>query len=138
MPNAINAIPHERLKYLAEDEDEGIDDNDAIGLKFIEKYADGIWGDSVENTGAIKGRNWNEVKNHKTEINKDNFSDDKIAETANIKENAREIANQEGDECDKKIRKRTSGCDKSHSPLVPFEIMIIHGDWLGTAKNWSI
>ena len=35
MPDAIDTVSHEGLEDLAEDEDEGIDGDDTVGLDFV-------------------------------------------------------------------------------------------------------
>lgn len=63
---------------FTEEDNESIDDNDAVLFDLFEDSAEAIWGDGVKNTRTVQRWNWDKIKQHKTDINVEEFGEDKL------------------------------------------------------------
>ena len=76
--DAVHAGNHEMGEDFAEEEDEGVNDDNAVLFDLHQDPTEAIWGDGVEDARTVQGWDWDEVEKHEAEINIEEFREDEF------------------------------------------------------------
>ena len=62
---------------FAEEENEGVDDDDAVAFDLSEDIAEAVGGNGVKDAGTVQRRDGDEIEKHEAEVDIDELGEDK-------------------------------------------------------------
>ena len=134
--DAVGAVDHQAAEDVAEEENQDVDDDNAIALHRQHDAADGVGGEGEEEAGAVQGWDGDEVEEHEAEVGEDGFGEDELPDlAAGAVEEAGELADQEGEKGEQEVGEGAGESDQSHAPNAPFQVAFVDGHGFGAAEN---